>query len=458
MLRMLLRSDVAERIGRLYNASKAPTASQREEFAASRAARPRLAAMLPGARPAASSDPENYAVVGSTAQINIDGVLSEEPDFWAWIFGLDGTTYEDIRDAFALAASDPLVKNVVLAVSSPGGYTDGLFETLAAIEAFGKPITVQASQACSAAYALAAMAGPITALGPASEFGSIGVACSFAFDADTEIVDVTSSAAPNKRPDPRTPEGKAVIVEYLDAIHAIFADGIARGRSNATGKAFTVDQVNTEFGRGATMLADAAKSAGLIDKMPRAAKRGGLSAEAVENDPGPALLPVQAAADPIPALVVPPAPVAGAQKPQSPPCSAGQANRKKTMTEEELLAQFPATHAALLTKGAATGATTERKRISSHFRTAKIHGAKITGALGVAVKHIDTGASIQDDEVYVEYQEAGAAHREAANRQEESDEAGDALAGGKAPTAQTLDNGDKVAAAMGLSVPKKTAA
>ena len=457
MLRMLLRSDVAERLGRAYKLGAAPSAKQREEFAAARAARPKLAQTLPGARAMASSDPENYAVVGSVAQITVEGVLSEEPDFWAWLFGMDGTTYEDIRDAFALAASDPLVKSVVLAVSSPGGYTDGLFETLAAIEAFGKPITVQASQACSAAYALAAMAGPITALGPASEFGSIGVACSFAFDADTEVVDVTSSAAPNKRPDPRTPEGKAVIVEYLDAIHEIFADAIARGRSSATGKAYTVDQVNADFGRGSTMLADAAKSAGLIDKMPRAAKRAGSSAAANDADTQPTPAPVQAAA-PISALIVPPAPAAGAPSQPSPPRSAGQVTRKVTqMTEEELLAQFPQLHAAVLAKGATAGQTAERKRISSHFKSAKIHGGKLAGAVEVAVKHIETGASIQDDEVYVEYQEAGAAHRETANRQADSDAAGDALNGAKAPTAQTLDNSDLVASAMGLAPVKKSA-
>lgn len=128
------------------------------------------------------------------------------------------------------------------------------------------------------------------------------------------------------------------------------------------------------------------------------------------------------------------------------------------MTEEELLAQFPALHASMLAKGTAQGQASERKRISSHFRSAKIHGAKLTGAVEVAVKHIDTGSSIQDDDVYVEYQEAGAAHRETANRQADSDEAGKALEGAKAPTVTTADNGDKVAAAMGLTVPKKTAA
>lgn len=458
MTRMLLRSDVAERLARLHRSVGAPTPKQREEFAAARAARPKLAATLPGARAAAARDPENYAVVGSVAQITVDGVLSEEPDFWAWLYGMDGTTYEDIRDAFALAASDPTVTSVILAVSSPGGYVDGLFETLGAIEAFGKPVSVQSSQACSAAYALSAMAGKITALGPASCFGSIGVACSFDFYQAIETIDVTSTEAPNKRPDPRTAEGKAVIVAELDAIHELFADAIARGRTRATGKTYTVEQVNSDFGRGGTMLSEAAKAAGLIDKMPPRTPKSGSSASAEDLPPSPQAPPIAAAPQAEPQQ--PPAPAAGAAQPQSPPCSAGQAkaNRKKPMTEEELLAQFPNLHAAVLAKGVTQGQTSERKRISSHFRTAKIHGAKLAGSLAVAVKHIDTGSSIQDDEVYVEYQEAGAAHRETANRQEESDEAGEALKGAKPPTTTTLDNGDKVAAAMGLTAPKKTAA
>lgn len=466
MLRMLLRADVAEKLGRLYKSGVAPTAKQREEFAAARAARPKLAAMLPDARPMASNDPENYAVVGSVAQICVEGVLSEEPDFWAWLFGMDGTTYEDIRDAFALAAADPLVKSVVLDVNSPGGYCDGLFETLAAIESFGKPIAVQATLAASAAYALSAMAGPITAKSPASEFGSVGVLQTYTFDADTEIINVTSTAAPNKRPDPRTPEGKAVIVAELDAVHELFVDGIARGRSNATGKTYTIDQVNTDFGRGAMMLADAAKSAGLIDKMPRSVKRGGSSALVAIDGSSILIEELQPGEKPVAfqlmstELKPQSAPSAGAQKPQSPPRSAGQETRKVTqMTEDELLAQFPAVHAAVLAKGAAQGhaagvthgQSTERKRMSSHFRTAKLHGAKLDGAVGVAVKHIETGASIQEDDVHVEYQEAGAAHRETANRQADSDLAGEALKGAKAPAAQTTDNSDLVAAAMGLT-------
>lgn len=434
MLRMLLRSDVAEKLGRLYKMGAAPTAKQREEFAAARAARPKLSAVVPGARVASSNDPENYAVVGSVAQICVEGVLSEEPDFWAWLFGMDGTTYEDIRDAFALAAADPLVKSVILSVSSPGGYCDGLFDTLAAIEAFGKPVTVQASQACSAAYALAAMGGPITALGPASEFGSIGVLQVYTFDADTEIVNVTSTEAPNKRPDPRTPEGKAVIVAELDAVHELFVDGIARGRTNATGKQYTIEQVNADFGRGAVMLADAAKSAGLVDKMPRAVKRGS-SAEADHGDAEPPeLAPVVATAPP----QLPPAPTAGATQP-SPPRVTGHETRKKKMNEAELRAQHPELFAAIVQQGV----TAERDRVEAHL----IMG-EASGDMTTAIAAISSGEAMTP-KLSAKYQAAGMKRTAIAARQTETDAAGNLIEGAvKSPNEGGKDLQDTVADAM----------
>lgn len=442
MMQMLLRADLSEKLARVHRSVGAPTVQQRSEFMAARAARPKYAASVKDARSVASSDPENYAVVGNVAQICVDGVLSEEPDFWAWLMGCDGSTYKDIRDSFALAASDPLVKSVVLAVSSPGGYTDGLFETLGAIESFGKPITVQASLACSAAYALAAMAGPITALGPASEFGSIGVLQVHRFYADEEIVNVTSTAAPNKRPDVRTAEGKAVIVAELDAVHELFADAIARGRSNATGKKYTVEQVNTDFGRGATMLAEDAYAAGLIDKKPRATKRGGSSAEALGEDKPELAAPIEAAATPPAQLQPPPAPAAGAPNPQSPPRTAGQETRKVTqMTEEELLAQFPAVHSALIAKGVAQGQAAERKRACAHLKL-----AKATGAREVAEAAIASGASTMDEDVHADYMAAAIGKRETSARQADSDEAGKALEGAAPVVAEGgKDLGDEVA-------------
>ncbi len=456
MSHMFLRADLSEKLARVQRSASAPSVQQRSEFMASRAARPKYAARVDGARSVASADPENYAVVGNVAQICVEGVLSEEPDFWSWLMGCDGSTYRDIRDAFALAGADPMVKSVVLDVCSPGGYTDGMFETLAAIEAFSKPITVQASLACSAAYALAAMAGPITALGPASEFGSIGVLQVHKFYADEEIVNVTNSDAPNKRPDARTPEGKAVIVAELDASYELFADAIARGRSNATGKKYTVDQVSAEFGRGAVMLADAARAAGLIDKMPRAVKRGGSSAEAREETLPESTPPIEAAAEPQPAS----ASAVDAPKPQSPSRGTGPIRTIK-MDESAFKAQHPDLYALVFGKGEAAGhakgievgTKAEHKRVSDHLNLATISPA----AMKVASAAILSGASVSDS--HAEYLKLSLSAHETAARQADSDEAGRVLDGSKAPVASTtaLDNSDLVAAAMGLSLPKKVA-
>lgn len=448
MIRMLLRSDIAERLGRLHKSGVTPTVEQRAEFAAARAARPKLASTLPGARAAAARDPENYAVVGSVAQITVDGVLSEEPDFWAWIYGLDGTTYEDIRDAFALAAADPAVASVILAVSSPGGYVDGLFETLGVIEAFGKPITVQSSQACSAAYALSAMAGKITALGPASCFGSIGVACSFDFYASIETVDVTSTEAPNKRPDPRTPEGKAIIVAELDAIHELFADAIARGRTRATGKTYTVEQVNANFGRGGTMLSEAAKAAGLIDKLPRMPKSASSNASAEDETPPPSPPPSPpSAAASLVDHQPPPAPAAGAPQPPSQSRGTGPIRTTK-MDEAAFKAAHPELYALVFSKGEAAGhakgleagANTEHKRACDHLKLAAISPA----AMKVAHAAIQSRATVVDS--HADYLALSLGAHETAARQADSDSAGAALDGAAPAVAEGgKDLGDQVA-------------
>lgn len=447
LLRMFMRQDVAEKLGRLFNSGIVPTAQQLEQMRADREARikAKAAASVATNTPRAASEPENYAVVGNVAQINVCGVLAEEEDFWAWLLGIDQTTYGDIRDAFALAAANPQVAKVVLCVDSPGGYVDGLFETLAAVEAFGKPITVDAGQACSAAYALAAMAGPIYPRGPASVFGSVGVACTYYVD--PQQVDITSTAAPNKRPDVTTEAGKAVVRAELDALHELFAEAITRGRKNATGKNITVAQVNADFGRGGCLLTDDAFAAGMIDKKSKTPKRGSQAAddEAEESTPAPA--PIAAPAEPAPQ---PPAPAPAAQTPTANPGATGP-TEKKTMKESELQAQHPELYASIVTNAT----TAERKRVCAHLKL-----AKTTGATDVAQKAIESGASTMDEDVHAEYMSAAMNRASQASRQGDSQAADDALGGAKKPepAAGAPDDGDKVAAAMGLTpTPKKPA-
>lgn len=244
----LLKSEVFAELRGAMAGGLRGTAEQQAQFVAARG------------RPRTSSEaPDNYAVAGDTAQINVLGVLSPRPSFLLWLLGYEQTTYADIQSSLAAAARDSNVQRVVMMVDSPGGTVDGLFDTLAALEAFEKPIAVSAACACSAAYAIAAASGSITATNAAAEFGSVGVAASVAIDDET--IDITSTEAPNKRPDASTPEGQAVIREHLDAIHELFADAIAGGRSTS------VSRVNAEYGRGATLLAGAALQRGMIDRI-----------------------------------------------------------------------------------------------------------------------------------------------------------------------------------------------
>jgi ClpP class serine protease len=244
----LLRSDVRQDLrARMRAAGTPPTAEWLEHHFASTALGRR------GSR--------ELHVAGDVAEIRVQGVLTPRPDFLMLFFGYQNTTYADLGAQLAEARSNTDVKRVVMHVDSPGGQVAGLFEFLAALEAFDKPITVNAAQACSAAYAIAAASrGPITATTPAAAFGSIGVAASIFVDDD--VVDITSTHAPNKRPDVKTPEGRAVVRAELDAFHELFVECIARNRHT------TVERVNKEFGRGAVLLAGKALQLGMIDKLP----------------------------------------------------------------------------------------------------------------------------------------------------------------------------------------------
>lgn len=200
------------------------------------------------------------AVTGSTAEIAVKGVITKSPDIMAMLFGGGNTTYSDITMALAEANSNPSIKNITMAIDSPGGSVDGLFDTLAAIEATSKPVKALVSNtAASAAYAIAAQADEIVATNKAARFGSVGIVATMGVD--DSVVRITSTEAPKKAPDVSTDEGKAVIREELDALHDIFVDAIASGRGSTT------EKINADFGQGATLLASEALKRGMIDSL-----------------------------------------------------------------------------------------------------------------------------------------------------------------------------------------------
>lgn len=389
----LLKQGLAERFERARGSLKFTAEDEKrfkeegEPVSAAQAALPRIA-----------------RTAGSTMEIDIEGMLTKKRDFWAWLFYGANTAYRDIQSALALAEQDDAIKSVVLNIDSPGGNVDGLFDLLGTLQAFTKKVEVKASLAASAAYGIAAVApGKITATNIAAEFGSVGVAVSYFVD--EAVVDIASTDAPNKRPDLTTEEGQAVVREELDAIHRLFVDAIAKGRST------TADDVNANFGRGAVLLAEEAKRRGMIDSVA---------------------------------------------KPQSPATRRASAEaqlpaRKKPMNEQELKAQHPELYAAVLETGRrgghdagleagrAEGQVSERKRVLAHLKL-----ADTTGATKVARDAIESGASTMDEGVFAEYQAAALNRAAIHDRQQETDSAAGAVSGATS-TDDPKDLGDKVA-------------
>lgn len=197
-------------------------------------------------------------VVGDVAEIEVRGVLTDRPDFFAFLLGGGNATYSALREALIEAQGNPEVSRITLNVDSPGGTIAGLFDTLAVLENVTKPIeAVVGNMAASAAYAIVSAADSIRALNPAALFGSVGTAKIFSVD-DSEII-ITSDKAPKKIPDVTTEEGVATVREELNAMHEIFVEAIAKGRG------VSVDKVNAEFGQGAVLLAGEALKRGMID-------------------------------------------------------------------------------------------------------------------------------------------------------------------------------------------------
>lgn len=222
------------------------------------------------------------SVSGGNAEISIKGVITKSPSFLAAIFGGSNVTYSEIQSALLSAASDSEIETITLAIDSPGGQFDGLFDTLATIQSIDKPVkAIISNVGASAAFAIASQADEIVASNIAARIGSVGIVATFNLSDDE--IDITSTDAPKKRPDVTTDEGRAMVIEELDAMHEIFVDAIAQGRG------VTTEKVNAEFGQGATLLAGEALKRGMIDGIidntkTTTASSGGNQTETVHMD------------------------------------------------------------------------------------------------------------------------------------------------------------------------------
>jgi signal peptide peptidase SppA len=178
------------------------------------------------------------------------------------------TSLQVLSNDLHQAIEDPNISAILLDVDSPGGVAFGPAEMAELIrEANGiKPVTAYVSgMAASAAYWIASGAGEIVAHKSAM-LGSIGVVTAMSVQEapgtdGRRTIEIVSSNAKNKRPDPSTDEGKSVIREELDAIEAQFVGAVAANRS------VPASTVLTRFGQGGMVAAEKAVAVGMADRL-----------------------------------------------------------------------------------------------------------------------------------------------------------------------------------------------
>lgn len=200
------------------------------------------------------------------AHIPIAGILGNNFSIIDLFSGEGFTSYSFIIAASLAAESSDEVKKIIFDVNSPGGAMDGVDQASQVIANLTKPTEARVSfMAASAAYYLTSQVGRIVAEVPNVLIGSIGVMRAQIIDKDVQII--TSTDAPNKNPDFSTAKGKKTAVGELDDIHDIFVQRIIEGRSKAIGRQLTVENINSDFGKGGLKIASKALESKMIDSL-----------------------------------------------------------------------------------------------------------------------------------------------------------------------------------------------
>jgi ClpP class serine protease len=203
-------------------------------------------------------------IVGRTGILPITGPIFPRANMLTDISGATSLTM--LQNDHQLMLRSREVDDILLTVDSPGGAVSGVAATAHMIGRGAKVKPTHAfvtGSAASAAYWLTSSVSRISA-DRSAMLGCIGVIAAVPKqvepDQDGVIdIEIVSSNAPNKRPDPQVDEGVRVIRQTLDDLEAIFISDVARGRG------VTVAKVISEFGQGGVKVGSAAVKAGMAD-------------------------------------------------------------------------------------------------------------------------------------------------------------------------------------------------
>ena len=216
-----------------------------------------------------SKSDKPYQVVGSVAVIPVHGVLTPRASWMTEVSAMTST--QQLADWIREAVADKDVSSIILDVDSPGGDAKGNAEVAQVIrEARSlKPIkAVVTGLGASAAYYIASAASEVI-VSPSSEVGSIGTFSVHREDSQANaargvtysVIKAGENKAAGNSYEPLTDKTRAVLQERVDALNQQFVEDVAKNRGVST------DVVNTQFGQGKVLLAQAAVAAGLADRV-----------------------------------------------------------------------------------------------------------------------------------------------------------------------------------------------
>ena len=162
-----------------------------------------------------------------TAIIPIHGPITARNTFFSMFAG--GTSLETLAKDFREAINNEDIKAILFDIDSPGGVAVGPFEMAEMIynARSQKPIySYIGRNGSSAAYWLASATEKII-VNPSALVGSIGVVTTIPVQEQPDQegyknIEIVSSNAALKRPDPRTKEGLAEIRRELDGLESTF--------------------------------------------------------------------------------------------------------------------------------------------------------------------------------------------------------------------------------------------
>lgn len=209
---------------------------------------------------------QRASAVDGVAIVPVLGPIFPRANLFTEISG--ATSISMLSHDFRLALQSPEIGAIMLLIDSPGGAVSGVqafADLVAAGSARKKTVAFVAGTAASAAYWIAS-AAPEVAMDRTSMVGSIGVIAAIPkqVQPDSEGVigiEIVSSNAPNKRPDPTSDDGAAAIRATLDAIEEVFIADVANGRK------VTPATVRAKFGQGGVRVGRDAMNNKMADRV-----------------------------------------------------------------------------------------------------------------------------------------------------------------------------------------------